>query len=571
MAHIYRLTFLVFLIFSGNANALLPKQTIYLMSAPNVGSFSSDSYSGVCASFVAAWSIMASPLSGFVKSSGSGSCIWGATGNANTWSHPITTQQPSCPANSTVSGSQCACNTGFEEKDGQCKASLSDLEKCAAWNKDFGSMPDSERPTDADGFRSVEPSRVCFRPYDDPFKPVNPLTPSPGKGCVMKFERDMAFGDGNGGWTSRGKYSTVTPEVCDWDKEKDGNDTPKEDACPAGYEKSKYADVCIPVEKNDTDCPEGYEPSQYVKGICIPKEKKPDPFDPDPTNPKGPGPYTPHPDGSCDPGYVRDGASCYKDPNPKQPDPTDPKQPGPGDSCPEGYSKNASGMCTKDTFTPGPGIPCPTGYSKNASGACVKDAPPACPPGEERNNEGLCVPKPCEPDPKWPEKCTACEKDALNPLVCKDDPGKCVPDPAIPDKCKGTGDGEEGSFGGTCEAGFTCKGDVIQCAIAKEQHIRACKLFDTKNAESQLYDKEKGKEGDQTKDLKGNENINMANRIDTSDAFGGGGSGVQDLNITVMGQSITLPFSKINSGLDALGRVLVAVSFLIALRIVGRG
>jgi hypothetical protein len=228
-------------------------------------------------------------------------------------------------------------------------------------------------------------------------------------------------------------------------------------------------------------------------------------------------------------------------------------------------------MCTKDTFNPGPGIPCPTGYSKNASGACEKDAPPSCPPGEEKNPEGLCVPKPCEPDPKWPEKCTACEKDALNPNVCKDDPGKCVPDPAIPDKCKGTGDGEEGSFGGSCEAGFTCKGDVIQCAIAKEQHIRACKLFDTKNAESQLYDKEKGKEGDQTKDLKGNENINMANRIDTSDAFGGGGSGVQDLSITVMGQSITLPFSKINSGLDALGRVLVAVSFLIALRIVGRG
>ena len=63
----------------------------------------------------------------------------------------------------------------------------------------------------------------------------------------------------------------------------------------------------------------------------------------------------------------------------------------------------------------------------------------------------------------------------------------------------------------------------------------------------------------------------MANRIDTSDAFGGGGSGVQDLNITVMGQSITLPFSKINTGLDALGQVLLAVSFLIAFRIVGRG
>lgn len=444
-----------------------------------------------------------------------------------------------------------------------CIKEQTDLERCDNFNAYFNSTFGDPR-RDVPGLLPFEGAKVCVNPEKEGYHPLK----DPKKGCAMKFERDIAW-QKDSGWMSSGNMKTMNPpEVCDL-----AGQAPKEDPtkCPPGYEKSKYADVCIPLEEKDTQCPEGYEPSQYVKGICIPKEKKPDPFDPDPTNPKGPGPYTPHPDGSCDPGYIRDGASCYKDPNPKPADPTDPKQPGPGDSCPEGYSKNASGMCTKDTFTPGPGIPCPTGYSKNASGACVKDAPPACPPGEERNPEGLCAPKPCEPDPKWPEKCTACEKDALNPNVCKDDPGKCVPDPAIPDKCKGTGDGEEGSFGGTCEAGFTCKGDVIQCAIAKEQHIRACKLFDTKNAESQLYDKEKGKEGDQTKDLKGNENINMANRIDTSDAFGGGGSGVQDLSITVMGQSITLPFSKINSGLDALGRVLVAVSFLIALRIVGRG
>lgn len=576
MAHIYRLTcfclFVFFTIASGYSQAAVPKASTYSVpDLPKLGSFSDyqSACSAVLSYFNSAWS-SSGALGNIESCTSSGVVVF----RAGVGKYQVGFfSSLSCPANSTASGSQCACNAGFEEKDGQCKAPLSDLDKCAAWNDEFNSMPQDDRPTDADGYRPIGVSSACFDTDYDSFNP-RPSPLSPGKGCVMNFDREIAWqnrDDPSGKWWSRGKFSTVSPQVCDLTEYSGPKDPPKDDACPSGYEKSKYADVCIPLEEKPANCPPGYEESQYVKGICIPEEQKPDPFDPDPTNPKGPGPYDPKPDGSCDPGYVRDGASCYKDPKPKQPDPTDPKQPGPGDSCPEGYSKNASGMCTKDTFTPGPGIPCPTGYSKNASGACEKDAPPSCPPGEERNSEGLCVPKPCEPDPKWPEKCTACEKDALNPLVCKDDPGKCVPDPAIPDKCKGTGDGEEGSFGGTCEAGFTCKGDVIQCAIAKEQHIRACKLFDTKNAESQLYDKEKGKEGDQTKDLKGNENINMANRIDTSDAFGGGGSGVQDLNITVMGQSITLPFSKINSGLDALGRVLVAVSFLIALRIVGRG
>lgn len=476
-----------------------------------------------------------------------------------------------CPENSTASGSQCACNAGFEEKDGQCKAATSDLDKCKAWNDEFNSMPESERPTDADGYRQIGVSSACFDTDYDSFNP-RPSPLSPGKGCVMNFDRELAWqnrDDPSGKWWSRGKFSTVSPQVCDLKDYSGPKDPPKDDACPSGYEKSKYADVCIPLEEKPANCPPGYEESQYVKGICIPEEQKPDPFDPDPTNPKGPGPYDPKPDGSCDPGYVRDGASCYKDPKPKQPDPTDPKQPGPGDTCPEGYSKNASGMCTKDTFTPGPGIPCPTGYSKNASGACVKDAPPSCPPGEQRNADGLCVPKPCEPDPKWPEKCTACEKDALNPLVCKDDPGKCVPDPAIPDKCKGTGDGEEGSFGGTCEAGFTCKGDVIQCAIAKEQHIRACRLFDKKTPESEIYEQEKAKDRnrDVTKDLPGNKEVDVSSYLKSDDLLGGGRC-ISDLSVTVWGSEVNLPLSKICPALAYLGWVLVAVSSLAAFRIV---
>ena len=137
----------------------------------------------------------------------------------------------------------------------------------------------------------------------------------------------------------------------------------------------------------------------------------------------------------------------------------------------------------------------------------------------------------------------------------------------------GNGDGEEdpSQFGGACAAGFTCKGDAIQCAIAQEQHKRSCRLFDDPNPESQLYDANKGKDGKQTTDLPGNETVNVAGRIDSTDSLGAGASGVADLNVTVWGQSVSLPFSMLNPYLAALGNVLLAVSFLLALRIVARG
>ena len=136
----------------------------------------------------------------------------------------------------------------------------------------------------------------------------------------------------------------------------------------------------------------------------------------------------------------------------------------------------------------------------------------------------------------------------------------------------GDGDGDEGSgFGGSCMAGFACEGDAIQCAIAKEQHRRACRLFDEKSAESDLYDKEKGKEGAQTKDLPGNKSETMTGRINMSDAFGSGGQCIQDLSVTVMGQSMNLPFSKICPSIAVIGNIMVAVSLLLAARILIRG
>lgn len=284
------------------------------------------------------------------------------------------------------------------------------------------------------------------------------------------------------------------------------------------------------------------------------------------------------------------GNECNGPSDPPDPDKPDPDDPGDGDDNTGGGNTgggNTGGGGTGGGGTGGggtggggnggggdsPPVKCPngsctgndggsnsggTGGGSNGGTGTVTNPDGTCPAGSYKAG-GKCWPK--DPPEQDPDDDGACPKGYAKVN------GKCVPyQPPEDDE-----DDKPGTFGGSCTGSFACEGDAIQCAIAKEQHRRNCKLFDEKSAESDLYNAHKGKEGDQTKDLPGNETINLSNRIDTSDALGGGGSGVQDLNITVMGQSITLPFSKINTGLDALGQVLLAVSFLIAFRIVGRG
>lgn len=132
----------------------------------------------------------------------------------------------------------------------------------------------------------------------------------------------------------------------------------------------------------------------------------------------------------------------------------------------------------------------------------------------------------------------------------------------------------EGSFGGTCSGGFVCKGDAVQCAIAQETHKRNCQIFDTDSPERQAYllDSEKGKAGtDQSSELKGAVSVNFSSSdFDTTDALGGG-SCIGDKTVVVAGKSVIIPFSKICPFLDYLGTILIAVSFLLAGRIIMRG
>lgn len=137
--------------------------------------------------------------------------------------------------------------------------------------------------------------------------------------------------------------------------------------------------------------------------------------------------------------------------------------------------------------------------------------------------------------------------------------------------CK-NGDESGGSFSGSCQAGFTCDGDAVMCAIAKEQHTRACQLFKEDTPEGQLYAAEKGKEGIQRGEGSDMGTIDLgggSGSLIKTDSLIGEGSCVQDLQFQFMGEPVTIPLSSLCPYLAMLGNILVAVGMVMAIRIVG--
>ena len=251
--------------------------------------------------------------------------------------------------------------------------------------------------------------------------------------------------------------------------------------------------------------------------------------------------------------------------NPSPPDPTKKPEP-PEEKCKNGYSGQVNGITLCVNKVPDSGVGDETKETQSDDGTDTKKVK------TEKNTtctNGVCTTVTTVTTTITNNASGVSNTTTQTSTTTEGKGTFCEENPSFK-LCK---DGEEdgSSFGGSCGGGFTCEGDAIQCAIAQEQHRRACKLFDDTSEESQLYQSNKGKEGNQTGNLPGNETINMAGRIDTSDALGAGSAGVSDLNVTVWGRSITLPFSMLNPYLEALGQVLLAVSFLIALRIVARG
>jgi len=133
----------------------------------------------------------------------------------------------------------------------------------------------------------------------------------------------------------------------------------------------------------------------------------------------------------------------------------------------------------------------------------------------------------------------------------------------------GSGDDDDkGEFGGNCMAGFVCKGDPLQCAVAKEQHKRNCEMYDDKNNDFyRLFEKEAFKEGNALDGLEGNETHDFSRIIDVTDRFLGSASCPPDRVIDFGRAKLEIPYSKLCPWFSILGNILVIIAAFACARI----
>ena len=129
------------------------------------------------------------------------------------------------------------------------------------------------------------------------------------------------------------------------------------------------------------------------------------------------------------------------------------------------------------------------------------------------------------------------------------------------------------SFGGACEGGFTCEGDAVECALAKEVHSRNCQWF--KEPSQAIVDAGDRAlaggvlpDGHPYKDAMnaGPTQFSLSNRLDFTDGLGGGCP--TDTIVSAMGQTLVIPWSQYCTHMQMVGNVFVAVTLLICVFIV---
>lgn len=130
--------------------------------------------------------------------------------------------------------------------------------------------------------------------------------------------------------------------------------------------------------------------------------------------------------------------------------------------------------------------------------------------------------------------------------------------------CKANSSAEGGA---DCVAPPVCKGDAVQCAMLNQQWHTRCDLQQPNDASALGQQLVAGNDPAGNPASPSQRTVTpIATALDQSPFLGGGG--LSDKVVTVSGQSITLPFSKLNQYLEWLGRIFVVISLIGALRIV---
>lgn len=145
---------------------------------------------------------------------------------------------------------------------------------------------------------------------------------------------------------------------------------------------------------------------------------------------------------------------------------------------------------------------------------------------------------------------------------CKANPGHIV--------CKGE---DEGTFGGSCAAGFQCSGDAVQCAQAEAAWKSVCAL-DVSGMTDQVNDGTAAMAAGAASGLGipgGSDAFDLGSRLSEVPLFGSSGGCPSDVSVNVGGTSYTIAFSSMCPQLQVLGVALMAFAYLVAGFIVFRG
>lgn len=130
---------------------------------------------------------------------------------------------------------------------------------------------------------------------------------------------------------------------------------------------------------------------------------------------------------------------------------------------------------------------------------------------------------------------------------------------------KGENEEGNGSFGGSCQAGFTCKGDAAMCAVAKEQHKRNCQMLEEDKDPASFFNQvKKGTDGKSAQALQdAAEKINISTQLNTS------GSGLprscpadMRIDLPFANKSFVIPFSLVCPLLKTMSDVALLITAL---------
>jgi hypothetical protein len=148
---------------------------------------------------------------------------------------------------------------------------------------------------------------------------------------------------------------------------------------------------------------------------------------------------------------------------------------------------------------------------------------------------------------------------------CKDNPTSSI--------CKNS------TFGGSCSASFSCDGDAVQCAIAKEQHQRNCAFYDPASQTGPMADdaarlgtaRADGDVPDWSPASPSKTNsttLDFASGIKQDHPWQGGCVSDQTIALGGGGPGLVIPWSQWCDEMQLIGKLLVSVMFIVCAGIV---